>query len=287
MTPWLQEGGNVIAMHTYNGGGPGVPGRDSARGAGLVWTRFQGNPVVDLSLSGNWDNGAVGAPAVLRETDGYRMWYGASDSSHHRIGLALSPDGKSWRANSDKPVLNIGANGEWDDVNVTSPAVIKDSSGYKMYYSGYDGATWRIGLATSMDGIQWQKEPTGPVLSVGDTGTFDVHDVFAPSVSFDGAVYRMWYTGFDSSRFRIGLATSSDGKHWEKYAGNPVLDLGPAGAWDAGDVASPTVIYRGGQWEMWYKEANWWFCGRCGQRIGRATSVDGICWIGRKRRIRC
>jgi predicted GH43/DUF377 family glycosyl hydrolase len=41
--------------------------------------------------------------------------------------------------------------------------------------------------------------------------------VFVPSVYFDGTVYRMWYTGSDGSRFRIGLATSPDGKHWEKY----------------------------------------------------------------------
>lgn len=40
-------------------------------------------------------------------------------------------------------------------------------------------------------------------------------------------LYRMWYTGYDGTREgikRLGLATSSDGMHWTRHAGNPLLN---------------------------------------------------------------
>jgi hypothetical protein len=170
LTPWLTPGDNVIAIQVNNGGGgPGFLRARLRAGAGAVWTRQGGNPVVDVGLSGNWDQPGVGAPSVLREADGYRMWYSNAGDNHY-IGLAYSADGKFWFAEKDRPVVLPGLNGDWDDRHVSSPAVIKDLSSYKLYYSGYDGANFRIGLATSVDGIRWEKLPTGPVLSIGEPG---------------------------------------------------------------------------------------------------------------------
>ena len=49
-----------------------------------------------------------------------------------------------------------------------------------------------------------------PVLNVGGSGTWDDYHVAQGTVLFDGAEYRMWYSGNDGLNYRIGLATSAD-----------------------------------------------------------------------------
>jgi len=40
---------------------------------------------------------------------------------------------------------------------------------------------------------------------------------------------------------------------WEKYADNPVLEVGPSGSWDDKVVAAPCVILVDGIYKMWYQ----------------------------------
>jgi len=204
LTPWLQSGDNLIAIQTDSAADGGRLDARLRTGAGKVWTRYHGNPVVDISLSGNWDRAGVAAPAVLAEAGGYRMWY-ASAGERQQIGLAYSADGVFWRGHGDQPVLRPGPDGVWDDEGVANPAVVHDATGYKLYYSGYDGQIWRIGLATSTDGVTWTKV-ANPVLKPGNVNAFDSHGVDAPAVYYDGRRYRMWYTGSDDQYKRIGMA---------------------------------------------------------------------------------
>ncbi len=57
--------------------------------------------------------------------------------------------------------------------------------------------------------------------------------------------------------------------------GNPVLDPGPSGAWDDGIVGFSKVFYHEDMYHMWYGAGR----GQNLQRIGYATSTDGINWI--------
>ncbi len=95
----------------------------------------------------------------------------------------------------------------------------------------------------------------------------------SPTVLYDGIQYRMWYAGHDGSNLRIGYATSSDGVTWSKDAANPALDLGIAGSQDAMGVSSPTVVYDGIEYQMWYTGYD-----GSNLRIGHATSNDGVTW---------
>jgi hypothetical protein len=136
-----------------------------------------------------------------------------------------------------------------------------------MWYDGNDGTYYRIGYATSPDGISWTRYPGNPVLDRSSSGGWDDRTVWAPTVSKEGGTYRMWCVGYDGSVQRIGYATSPDGANWTSYSGNPVLDVGNSGAWDAASLMSPVVINDGGFYKMWYDGfdgTNW--------RIGYATS---------------
>jgi len=45
-------------------------------------------------------------------------------------------------------------------------------------------------------------------------------------ILFEDGLYKMWYTGYNPEMARekyLGFATSSDGIHWERYAGNPIF----------------------------------------------------------------
>jgi hypothetical protein len=175
------------------------------------------------------------------------------------------------------PVLTgVGA---WESDGVAAGSVILDGSTYKMWYSGYDddGIT-QIGYATSTNGIDWDKYAGNPVLHVGTPGNWDSFIVGGPSVIKDGATYKMWYTGSNSSLIgRIGYATSTDGINWVKYA-SYVLNVGAAGTWEENGVLDPSVIKDGPTYKMWYsgRDVDGSILGL--MAIGYATSNDGLVW---------
>lgn len=174
------------------------------------------------------------------------------------------------------PVLSIGANGAWDDNAVWRPMVLKEATGYKMWYVADDGSTSsRIGLATSGDGIIWNKSANNPVLS--PTAAWEANGISGGSVIYDNGEYKLWYTSFDSSGIgRISYATSPDGINWTKYGGNPVLNVGYLGSWEDADVMFPSVLKRGDIYHMWYEGNDG--SGQSTHRIGHATSSNGTNW---------
>ncbi|UCG70096.1 MAG: hypothetical protein JSV09_03525 [Thermoplasmata archaeon] len=284
-SPTVISDGSIYRMW-YTGWYGGTPRIGYAESDdGYTWTKMPSVPVLDVGIPLAWDDYRVTGPSVVYDGATYHMWYTGHDGGGStRIGHATSPDGYQWTKDGANPVLDLGPSGSWDDWQVYAPSVIYIGSGFEMWYSGSDGNTVRIGYATSPDGITWTKydDPlttsplyieSDPVLDVGAPDSFEYHNVFHPSVLYDGLIYHMWYTGYNLSNLRIGYATSPDGVAWNKYAGNPVLDLGPPDSWDDFHVLSPTVHYNGSTFQMWYT-------GHDGsvQEIGYANSTDGINW---------
>jgi predicted GH43/DUF377 family glycosyl hydrolase len=241
---------------------------------GLYWIKYINNPVLTLGPNGAWDDIAVGAPTVLYLNGIFHMWYVGVDGSVNRIGYANSTDGLSWNKYPGNPVLDIGPWDSWEDNIISGPKVIYNGTGFEMWYQGHDGIRYRIGRATSYDGLLWNKYVGNPVLNIGPADSWDDVHVSASSVLFDGLTYRMWYSGYNGSNFRIGYATSSDGITWSKYGFNPVLVLGEPDSWDDAHVANPMVLYNGTEYQMW-------FTGIDGsiKRIGFARSSDGFKWM--------
>jgi len=150
---------------------------------------------------------------------------------------------------------------------VAAATVIKDSIGYKLYYHGWSDPyePWDIGLATSMDGINWTKYPT-PVLYASSGMEFQL----APSaVLMIDDIYYMYYSGMNNSCSDIRLATSIDGITWTKYSGNPILSKDEN--WEGTGIYSPSVLKIDNQFVMIFMD-------RMGTGFGRAVSSDGINW---------
>lgn len=260
----------------------------------IVWTKYAGNPV--LTKEGDWKNwrfAGVSDPGVILDQGIYKMWFTGVEvksvdppdyTTVCRIGYATSQDGIHWNEYEGNPVLDLGQPGEWDDSGIETAEVIKDGETYKLWYEGYseeippgfERQPFRIGYATSPDGINWTKYPGNPVVDLGPD-SWDSRGVASPTVIKDGEVYKMWYAGHSPEGYvRIGYATSSDGANWTNYAGNPVLDIGSPGSWDEWAAAEPSVIKVGEEYMLWYSGGDSYF--DVSMRVGYATSPDGVHW---------
>lgn len=121
------------------------------------WDLFS-EPVVFPSLESEGDN--VYAPCVLLEDKTYKMWYGGQGKDgHDRIHYAVSDNGVDWL----KKGVVLDNDGS---LHVNDPSVVLVDGIYRMYYSvaHKNDTECRIHLATSSDGIGWQKR--GEVLGV-------------------------------------------------------------------------------------------------------------------------
>ena len=227
---------------------------------GINWEKYKDNPVMVPGASGEWDNGLIGTHCVLFTDETYHIWYAAgADQSKLQIGYATSPDGITWTKYANNPVLNVGPAGSWEETWVMFPCVIFDGSIFKMWYVGAEGnpitnENWveRIGYATSMDGINWDKGEKNPVFDVGSAGEWDDSIICSFFVLFDGNIYKMWYTGSDNVYLNIGEARSLDGVKWTRNPENPVLSVGPTSNWDFPRVQDPRIIISDDTYHMWF-----------------------------------
>ena len=231
---------------------------------GISWTPH--GMVLDVGVSGSWDESSVRRPVVLFDGTIYKMWY--LGSHIHKIGLATSPDGIVWTKYSGNPVLVPGGNGGWDDGGLGEFTVFFNGTTYIMWYNGVVSQQ-KIGVATSLDGISWTKYSGNPVLIPGSSG-WDNYHVYTGPVIRNETCYQMWYSGQQGSTVRIGLATSPNGFSWTKYSANPILDVGPPGAWDSAYILAMSTVEKADKLMMWY----WGGSDPAGrtERLGLATS---------------
>jgi predicted GH43/DUF377 family glycosyl hydrolase len=138
--------------------------------SGAVWTKYQ-NAVVGPGISGSWDEREVTFPKVLQDGQTYHMWFAGTKVGieYNQCGYAVSSDGKHWTKDSANPVIAVGPSGSWDQTGVTPGGVINAGGLYHMWYSGNDGAHYRIGYAVSPKGFKFLSPPKDTVLSTQDT----------------------------------------------------------------------------------------------------------------------
>jgi len=257
---------------------------------GMTWDVWKKSDsplgVIDLVLTGTpgaWDEPVVETASVIRTPSGeYRMYYTGNrppeGSNHYAIGLATSADGINWKKYGNGPIFE--PKNEWElptctnpndksscsNGGVLEPSVLYDSREklYKMWYAAVgtkDGVTtFRIGYATSPDGIAWRRMPE-TVLDRGEDGTWNDALVSHPHVIYDSqSGYHLFYFGVKLSEYcdncalqrgRMGHAFSSDGKVWQFDSRNPILSPRP-NKWDEWTIGGPTAIVRNNELMLWY-----------------------------------
>jgi sucrose-6-phosphate hydrolase SacC (GH32 family) len=198
---------------------------------------------------------------------------------------ALAVAQSEWVDGKVNPVVPPPDPGDWDGHRYPA-GVVKVDGTYHLYYIGQLASSsapddFQDGHAWSLDGVDWELDPTNPVLRRGDPGEWDDVGAALGAVIHDGVEFRLWYGGADGAVARVGYATSMDGSVWTKDVdNNPIIDVGPPGSFDDTFVCPGSVIFHDGRYRMWY------FAGRTvgpddyDWRIGYAWSddPDGLIW---------
>lgn len=72
----------------------------------------------------------------------------------------------------------------------------------------------------------FESYPANPIFVGTDAGNWDARIRERGWILKEGGVYALWYTGYDGTRFgpkQLGLATSTDGIHWQRHSSNPLV----------------------------------------------------------------
>lgn len=149
---------------------------------------------------------------VLREHDRWRMWYlscvgwrvidGKPQHCYH-IKYAESFDGISWQREGHV-ALDFSSP---DEYAIARPCVVKDANGgYTMWYCYRGGsATYRLGVAWSLDGLSWQRHDAKVGIDVSAEG-WDSQMICYPYVFTHKERTYLLYNGNAYGKTGIGLA---------------------------------------------------------------------------------
>ncbi len=233
----------------------------------------------ELTGNDSWTQFQVADPTVIFYEGKFHLWFNGqpSQDGDWSIGYASSDNGNDWDVYST-PVMTPDGNGTWEGTNMGSPSVIVKDGHFEMYY--FSGWPASIGLATSEDGIHWEKSSRNPVLVPDPNVPWMSYNLYYPSVIYHDGAYEMWFAGSGGKSWQdtwqIGHAVSDDGYTWRVSSNQPVIGLGSSSSWKSQSTAAPDVILIDGTYHMWYSgraktQPDDW-------RIGHATSPDGLIW---------
>jgi len=190
---------------------------------------------------------------------------------------------------SDHPILELGALGTFDEFGTYPVSVMRDGDEVLAYYGGWTRCesvpfNVGIGLAVSRDGGEsFTKAGPGPILPYSPDEPFILS---GPKIRRFGQKWYLWYIagkrwilaeGKREPIYRIRMATSRDGREWEKVNRDLIEDrLGEDEA-----QASPDVFSFRGRYHMFfcYREGSGYRLDRDrSYRIGYASSPDLLHW---------
>lgn len=146
--PWVMRDGGVWKMWYGSNLAWGPAQADMAHVIkyaesvdGMHW-QPQDRIAIDFAST---DEYAISKPCVIRDPDGYRMWY-AYRGAAYRIGYAESVDGIHWTRRDDQAGIAPSADG-WDAESVEYPCVFDHAGRRYLLYNGKRYGQTGFGLA--------------------------------------------------------------------------------------------------------------------------------------------
>ena len=182
---------------------------------GISWMNTV-SPVLTKGQPGAWDDFKVAIVGVIKDEQEYKLYYIGMQNqySNWSLGLAVSQDGIHWQKYSS-PVLSANEN----EFQISAHSILKKDGIYYLYYNSYLNLSdaSKFYLATSTDGINWERYSGNPILIPSQT--WENGSITNPSVIYNGNEFEMVYESAIHTGF--GMAVSKDGKNWTKLNSNP------------------------------------------------------------------
>lgn len=161
---------------------------------------------------------------------------------------------------ADRPILELGSRGTFDEFGTYPVSVLRDGDEYKVYYTGHTRCEsvpfdTAVGLGVSTDGGRtFVKAGVGPVLS---SSPFEPFVISGPKIRKFGDVYHLFYisgmrwiehSGRKEVVYKIRKAESENGIDWTRSNVNLIREkLGENEV-----QASPDVFFRNGRYHMFF-----------------------------------
>lgn len=236
-----------------------------------------------------WMNSHAANPVPVQLTNSvFRVYFTCRDEIHRShigfVDVDFDNDYKVLNI-SDKPILEPGDLGMFDDSGVAMGYYILINNIPHIYYLGWNlkvTVPWlnTIGLAKFNCEIgKFEKISRAPIMDRSDEDPFSIS---YPSILHEDGIYKMWYGsnlkwGKQQHEMQhvVKYAESLDGIHWKRtnvVAVNTIHEGEYA-------LSKPFVIKENGKYKMWYsyranKQIETY-------RIGYAESENGINWVRR------
>jgi hypothetical protein len=145
---------------------------------------------------------------------------------------------------ADNPVFTASGKGNWDTKIRERGWILRDGDLYRLWFTGYDGTREGmklLGLATSRDGLHWERHPQNPI--------HRDHWVEDMMVVKHGGLFYMFAEGRNDE---AQLLVSPNGLDWthrgkldiRRINGEPI---------QPGPFGTPTVWIEGDWWYLFYE----------------------------------
>jgi len=195
-----------------------------------IW-QCKNNPLIPLGKEGQWDEvWATWASIVRLNPKDWRIYYTGRDGvGHLRIGLAFSEDGITWEKYRNNPILEVSPSGFWDSLYVYGPIVWRESTSWKMIFTGcdaFESSHYQVGLASSPDGISWKKFEGNPVFAdpnPANMNKFGQHETEGWGLIKDEGEYYLFYNPVSRKPRQVWIAHSTDLIAWRPVSTRPIL----------------------------------------------------------------
>lgn len=258
----------------------------------MIWKKK--GLICSIDSLSNWAKSHVHVVCVINYTEDILRVYFSSRDDLGRCKpsyLDLDANNPSKILNIlDRPILDLGDPGTFDDCGIMPTWVIKDKNEFYLYYIGWNVRNTvpyhnSIGLASSSDGHLFNKKFHGPIIQ---RNHLEPYFNGSACILKDNGVFKMWYlscTKWEEINnkkepfYNIKYAESFDGIIWKRNNITCIDFLNN----NEGGISRPSVIIENGIYKMWYSyrgKTNYRQNEDINQsyRIGYAESLDGITW---------
>ncbi|MFM7182452.1 MAG: hypothetical protein ACKO2G_13435 [Verrucomicrobiales bacterium] len=250
----------------------------------------------DPKIPGHEDFKNTDVPCVYQlpgQPDKWLMSFIAFNGKGYNSFVAESTDLVQW--SNPRLAMGFGKPGEFDyggcvigaflyeSYDIKSPRILKKRDGkfWTLYGSyakqgGYEIDPGYEGVASSQNGLTWQRAKDTPILSIHDPDCADWEKdcIYQPwLVEHEGKFYNF----YNAKRMpvwieQIGGASSTDLLNWKRFPNNPVVPV-RKGGYDEKFSSDGKVFRDGDHWVMFY-----FGVGKGGAHIMAAFSRDLVNW---------
>jgi predicted GH43/DUF377 family glycosyl hydrolase len=204
-------------------------------------------PLLSPGAPGLYDDSGIGVGSITSAEDGDRLYYmgwnlGTTVPWRNSIGVATGDLRRPALARQFQgPIMDRSPE---DPFTLSYPWVLRAKDEWLMWYGSH--TAWNhdkpymhhvLKLARSTDGLDWKRDAVPVIAGQPEEA------LARPTVIREGGGFRMWYA-YRTSHYRIGCATSNDGRRWNRC--DDEWGLAPSREdWESAMTSYPAVFSHG------------------------------------------